>query len=392
MASILLQLAKYGHQLDGALNRYKAMFYPRRYMDYRRWLKQQCTDIPANRPLVVFDFRDARIDGPQGRRFYCLFIFFIRAGFYPLLCENYFFLGNIQDKYKKLCLQEQFSVLRDHHPLVHGQAPVDSYVLVTDKWHSPLASAATKIISLNYQTDYSRVDACFPMPFPMFPPIYALQQDLQLHQYRQQQRRWGIFFGGDANPDKYDKDSIRRIYAKLTRAQLLRSIQDNPSPLYEYRELLSNSELEQANTQQIQGLVVMNTRQCKVEPVNWLRTLANSDFFLACPGVRYPMSHNLIEAMAVGSIPITQYPEMFFPALEHGKNCLVFNNETELLAVIQQAVTMPDTQRRQLRLAVQQYYDDYLTPTACINGLLRHHPHKISLRLLPFLKAGGGFA
>ena len=76
MASTLLQLAKYGHQLDGMLNRYKAVFYPQRYLDYRRWLKQQNTKIPSHQPLVIFDFRDSRIDGPQGRRFYCLFIFF----------------------------------------------------------------------------------------------------------------------------------------------------------------------------------------------------------------------------------------------------------------------------------------------------------------------------
>ncbi len=386
MASILLQLAKYGHQLDGAINRYKAVLYPQRYMDYRRWLTQQRTDIPANQPLVVFDFRDTRIDGPQGRRFYCLFIFFVRAGFYPVLRENYFFLGNIQDKYKKLCLQEKFSVLHDHQTLP------GNYVLVTDKWHSRLAAAATQIVSLNYQTDYSVEDACFPMPFPMFPPIYAFQQDLHLQQFRQQARRWRIFFGGDANPEKYNKDSISSIYKKLTRAQLLQILQANPSPMYEYRELHSNAEFELTASQQINGLVVMNTRQCKVEPVNWLRTMASSDFFLACPGVRYPMSHNLIEAMAVGSIPITQYPEMFFPALEHGKNCLVFNNEAELLAVIQQAATMPDAQRARLSQGAQDYYDTYLTPTACIHGLLQHRPRTISLRLLPFLKAGGGFA
>lgn len=392
MASFLLQLAKYSHQLDGLLNRYKAVFYPQRYMDYRRWLKQQPTGIPSNRPLVVFDFRDTRIDGPQGRRFYCLFIFFARAGFYPVLHENYFFLGNIQEKYKKLCLQEQFSILPNHQALVDSNMPVDSYVLVTDKWHSHLAPAATKIISLNYQADYSSTDTCFPMPFPMFPPIYAFQQDLQLQQYRQQHRYWRIFFGGDANPEKYNKDSIRNIYEKLTRAELLKIIQANPSTAYTYQELHSDIELELAATQQVNGLIVMNTRQCKVEPVNWLRTMANSDFFLACPGVRYPMSHNLIEAMAVGSIPITQYPEMFFPALEHGKNCLVFSNEAELLAVMQQAATMSATQRAELRHGAQDYYDTYLSPTACISRLLQHHPHKISLRLLPFLKAGGGFA
>lgn len=386
MASKLLQLAKYGHQLNGTLNRYKAAFYPQRFMDYRRWLKQQSTAIPANQPLVVFDFRDSRIDGPQGRRFYCLFIFFIRAGFYPVLRENYFFLGNIQDKYKKLCLQEKFSVLHQ------AQSLPGNYVLVTDKWHSSLARAATQIISLNYQADYSPESNCFPMPFPMFPPVYSHQQDLQLVSYRQQARQWKLFFGGDAEPDKYNKNSIRDLYAKLSRTQILDTLRNNLEHNNTYRELHNNADLDKALQENIRGLVVMNTRHCKVEPVNWLGTMANSHFFLACPGVRYPMSHNLIEALAVGSIPITQYPEMFFPALEDGKNCLVFTNAAELLEKIHQAMIMSDEQLGSMHYAAQRYYDTYLKPDACIKQLLDHHPHKISLRLLPFLKAGGGFA
>lgn len=386
MASTFTQLAKYGHQLDGTLNRYKSVLYAQRYMEYRRWLKRQNTSIPLDKPLVVFDFRDARIDGPQGRRFYCLFVFFVRAGFYPVLRENYFFLGNIQEKYKKLCLQEDFAVLHNDYTLP------GNYVLVTDKWHSSLSAAAQQIVSLNYHADYSATDSCFPMPFPMFPPIYSHQQDLQLAQYRQQPRLWNIFFGGDANPEKYNKDSIRDIYKKLGRAHILELLRQHNSPHYEVRELQNTTEFTLALVQHIQGMVVMDTRHCNVDPADWLGTLANSHFFLACPGVRYPMSHNIIEAMAVGTIPVTQYPEMFFPALEHGKNCLVFNDANDLLQVIETAASMSETQRAKMRLAVQNYYENFLSPARCISRLLAHHPRKVSLRLLPFLKDGGGFA
>ncbi len=386
MPPSLLQLARYGHQFDGALNRYKAALYPHRYLTYRRWFRQQNTIIPTDQPLVIFDFRDSRIDGPQGRRFYCLFIFFVRAGFYPLLCENYFFLGNIQDKFKKLCLQENFSVLRAN------QVFSRDYILVTDKKFSRSAQAATKVITINFLADYSLNDTCFPMPFPMFPQIYALRQDLGLQDYRQQTRLWRIFFGGDANPEKYDKKTIRDIYAKLSRARILQTIRKQTFSDYEYRELHSNADLKDATTNCIRGVVVMNTSQCKVDAIEWLGTLANSDFFLACPGVRYPMSHNLIEALAVGSIPITQYPEMFFPPLEHGKNCLVFTDETELLALLPIAVAMPTAQLNKLRQGALEYYDSYLAPKACIDNLLHHNTATISLRLLPFLKTGGGFA
>lgn len=385
MNSALQQLSSIGHQLDGTLQRYKSVLYPRRYWEYRRWLQQQRRDIPQDRPLVVFDFRDTRIDGPQGRRFYCLFIFFIRAGFYPVLRDNYLVLGNIQEKSKQLCLQENFSVLQHERDLPQG------CLLVTDKWYSSLAHKAKKIITVNYRPDYQTSDACFPMPFPMFPPIYAAQQDLQLEIYRQQQRQWSIFFGGDAERGKYNKKSIRKIYAKLSRAQLLDCLSSQLAQEH-YLELHSNQELHTAEQTGRTGLVVMNTRKCKVDSNDWLGTIARAHFFLACPGVRYPMSHNLIEAMAVGCIPITQYPEMFFPPLEDGKNCLTFNNEAELLAVTNKAINMSDADIAAMKQAAILYYENYLAPTASIQRLLKHRSNRTSLRILPFLKAGGGFA
>lgn len=385
MLSTLQQLTKFGHQMDGTLQRYKSVLYPQRYLNYRRWLKQQRRDIPADKPLVVFDFRDARIDGPQGRRFYSLFIFFVRAGFYPVLRENYLVLGNIQEKYKGYCLRENFSVLADANDL----SP--DYLLVTDKWYSSLSDKAQQTITVNYQAGYQTNDVCFPMPFPMFPPIYIEQQDLQLQTYRQQQRQWQIFFGGDAEQGKYNKKTIREIYAKLSRAQLINFLSDKLSDEH-YVELANNDALLMALQTRHIGLVVMNTRQCKVMPINWLGTMARAHFFLACPGVRYPMSHNLIEALAVGSIPITQYPEMFFPPLEHGKNCLVFNNENELLEVIHTAISMSAAEMAAMSQAAIDYYDSYLAPEVCIQQLLQRKTRRISLRLLPFLKAGGGFA
>lgn len=385
MNSPLEQLSKLGHQLDGTLQRYKSVLYPQRFLEYRRWLKQQRRDIPQDKPIAVFDFRDTRIDGPQGRRFYCLFIYFIRAGYYPVLRESYLVLGNIQEKHKKLCLQENFSVLQ------HEQDLPQDYLLITDKWYSSLAHKAKKIIAVNYQPDYQTGAVCFPMPFPMFPPIYAAQQDLHLANYRQQPRQWQIFFGGDAERGKYNKKSIRKIYAKLSRAQLLDCLTEALIP-EQIIELENDIARHSAEEKQHAGLVVMNTRQCKVAPENWLGTLARARFFLACPGVRYPMSHNLIEAMAVGSVPITQYPEMFFPPLEDGKNCLTFSSEAELLAVINKAISMSDAELTPMAQAAIDYYEYYLAPTASIERLLNHKPDRISLRLLPFLKAGGGFA
>jgi hypothetical protein len=139
-------------------------------------------------------------------------------------------------------------------------------------------------------------------------------------------------------------------------------------------------------------VVIVNTRCCEIPVKNWLATVAKASFFLACPGVRYPMSHNLIEALAVGSVPITQYPELFFPALEDGKNCLVYRGEADLTAVVKKAMAMDVEQIRQLSAGAVAYYEAYLDPVITVNKLLEEPQQSVALRLLPFLKTGGGYA
>jgi hypothetical protein len=88
--------------------------------------------------------------------------------------------------------------------------------------------------------------------------------------------------------------------------------------------------------------------------------LAKSDFFLCCPGVVIPQSHNAVEAMAVGTIPIIQYSEMFHPNLVHGVNCIAYRDEKELIAYTNLCFEMCDLEITKLRNGVIDYYEAYL--------------------------------
>ena len=89
---------KLQHEADRLWRRYRWYLRPFKYRAYRRWLAAQTRLIPADQPLVLFDFRDSRIDGPQGRRFYTLFMFFVRNHYFPVLARSYLFLANIDKK------------------------------------------------------------------------------------------------------------------------------------------------------------------------------------------------------------------------------------------------------------------------------------------------------
>lgn len=104
------------------------------------------------------------------------------------------------------------------------------------------------------------------------------------------------------------------------------------------------------------------------------------------------MSHNAIEALAVGSVPIIQYPELFYPPLEHNVNCLVYKNKQELVDVLKRAMSMSPEDAATLSIGAAAYYDQFLEPKRVVQRLLAHNPENVNLRLLPFLKKGGGFA
>lgn len=379
-------LSQVGHHVDSRVRRYRGVFYWPAYKLYRRWRLEQNYQIPADTPLVVFDFSHTRIDGPQGRRFYALFIYFIRAGYYPVLKDSYLFLANINKRHKAYCLEHRFSLIKSLSDLKRP------YVLVTDRTYKKTEpQLASKVVTIDYRPGYSESDKCFPMPFPMFSGIYRNGQDLMVDQLRHAPRQWQILFGGDAATKKYSQATIADVYSKIPRAEVLdvlRTELDGGA----IKEPLAQAELDCLKGESHRGLVIINTRHCQIDTADWLTTIAKARFFLACPGVRYPMSHNAIEALAVGSVPIIQYPELFYPPLEHNVNCLVYKNKQELVDVLKRAMNMSPEDAATLSIGAAAYYDQFLEPKRVVQRLLAYNPENVNLRLLPFLKKGGGFA
>ena len=376
---------KLQHEADRLWRRYRWYLRPFKYRAYRRWLAAQTRLIPADQPLVLFDFRDSRIDGPQGRRFYTLFMFFVRNHYFPVLARSYLFLANIDKKEKRHTLSETFAIIDPGEPM---PAP---FILVTDRGSSAWASAAQRIVRIDYRPGYIAGDGSYPMPFPLFPGVYARGEDKKIVRFRRGKRPWRVFFGGDALLGKYSKSSITEVYGKLPRTDVLEILRQALPPKH-WVDPPDQASFEAIRGQSFDGLVIMNTRNCRVPVDDWLWTVADSWFYLACPGYRYPMSHNIIEALAVGSVPITQYPELFFPPLEDGVNCLVFRGADDLPGVVQRASTLPLEDVAGMSEAAARYYDEHLSPAATLRGLLAMPGHSVRLRLVPFLKPGGGYA
>jgi hypothetical protein len=102
---------------------------------------------------------------------------------------------------------------------------------------------------------------------------------------------------------------------------------------------------------------------------HYLEALCECDFVLSPPGICTPLSHNLIEAMFCGAIPITNAGLFMSEPLADGRNCLEFSNAAGFSDAMENAFAMTDSKLLELRLAAFDYYRRFLNPVAFANSL-----------------------
>ena len=92
-----------------------------------------------------------------------------------------------------------------------------------------------------------------------------------------------------------------------------------------------------------------------------------------------PLSHNLIEAMFCGAIPITNAKNYMVPELSQGENCLNFQDAEGLVAVIERALAMDTGEVLRKRQAVREFYQRYLEPKSFAESVIHSKAGKILL-------------
>ena len=199
------------------------------------------------------------------------------------------------------------------------------------------------------------------MPFPVHPLHNTSDLDSRLQEYRSTRKNMAVFFSGDTKG--YSRNRVRYPKAKLPRLTvidtILESLNDDVLLIKESSQLHGLRDADYINK-----CVIVDTSKIWVDSKDWLGNLARADFFLSPPGIVMPMCHNLVEAMAVGTIPITNYPEWFDPDLRHMENCIVFDDRDDLIKKLKQAMSMDKATLEILRDNVLSYYETYLKPEA----------------------------
>lgn len=204
------------------------------------------------------------------------------------------------------------------------------------------------------------------LPFALHPVQSTPDIQNRLYKFRSNSRRFKIFFSGDTKG--YTKNRIQYPKAKLSRLEIIKTIQKGMgSDLLVVNDQPGLGSLY--NMRYLNKCVIVDTNSVWIENSNWLNTLSRADFFISPPGYVMPMCHNIIEAMALGTIPITNYPEWFDPSLTHMKNCIIFDDRKDLIDKLKMALAMKTEKIVEMRAAAEHYYDTYLKPDRIVGRI-----------------------
>lgn len=208
------------------------------------------------------------------------------------------------------------------------------------------------------------------MPLYMHPTKYWSGAYRTMAEYRSRHRDIRLFFSGTVGP-VYDRG---RVFGVMTRDEIINRVQNGFASHLSFiedrtdlssfegggaHEVVFNLTRDQHNTQ----------AKFRLSEGEFLDFLARSDFVLCPPGL-VPPTHIMIEAMAMGTIPVFNSPHLFQPRLRDGYDCLSFSTPDELDAVVRRVLEMDAQEIQKMHERVREFFDRNLDPATWFRGLL----------------------
>jgi len=308
----------------------------------------------------------------RGRYIYSLCKYLEYAGFNLILKTDYNYI-KFHVRFKKLLLQQNYRFVRKCN------TPINSIALIAP-------NRRDKLIKITYGDHATKEQYDCLAPYPLHPDHLKAPTPSYITSFRTAERTMRIFFSGGASETNYGKASLEKKYNIISRYNVLKHLKEHFSSSHQLRVIRDKSELYAFITaQSLENSIIIS--HARSDPREWLQILSKAFFFIAPPGQHMPWCHNAIEAMAVGTIPITQYANFFDPPLQHNKNCLCYTNYKDLDEVIETALHMEPEEVELMKQNVMQYFDRYLSVesiTKRINDFLNSEKDRLNIGV-PFV-------
>ncbi|TPG40135.1 ATPase [Flavobacterium pectinovorum] len=188
------------------------------------------------------------------------------------------------------------------------------------------------------------------LPYIMH-PINYLQPEVQVLP-----KNIGIIMSGNFDKKIYDTKTIEDNFGLLNRWRI-------------YQEVLKHDKLKLVSGDEViknlnsgifnENLILMKWQSGAIPADKWRTYLSSAHFILCAPGMTMPMCHNLLEAMSVGVIPILNYSNWLNPSLKNDVNCLVYQEISDILPIIDKALSLPLEVKTEMANNALKYYKEY---------------------------------
>lgn len=316
------------------------------------------------------------VDRDLGRYLYVLVKYLALAGFEVTV-------RGAKDLHTRIVAQRWAGQLLEE-PRVRIDGPVpgkpgETDIVVTDGADVAASLADLKTFQLIKGRRQTRQPGSYDVLFPymLHPKYYANGSHLGVAQYRTKPRNVGLFFSGNYD-ERYRNPAILEKFGTLQRPMLLDLLFEGLHEEQLFRASPDfDSELASGHHER-QFVFVDNQQGNRVAKRHWLETLGQCRFFLACPGVDMPLSHNLVEAMSVGCVPLTQYGDYFDPPLRDGVDC-VAHSGSDIVDRARAVLSMDETQVALLRRNAVDYYEQHLSVDAFVRRVLEHPGQRVRI-------------
>jgi glycosyltransferase involved in cell wall biosynthesis len=313
------------------------------------WLRNRKHQDHAEGPLVLVDIRD----NVWHRYLHILLLFLHSSGSVVHIRHRYRFIGSwaSHDLFSRSAFfRIVFRPLApDAYQLVLTDRPMDGPHVLLDPDYFDLPEAPREGMRL---------------PMSMADTFYIQGLHMRSDPDPEHPRERCLFFFGNMDRAAYDRPEPRIAFGCFTRTALFDLLKDG------YKErIFEPSRLSEVALRGKRDIVLLG-RQCEyIPPARLLQVLSRFDLFLAPSGVVMPLCHNVVEAMAAGCIPVLQYPHLMEPPLEHGINCLAYDNAEQLHTVLERFPDISATEVVAMRRHVLAYYKEHLAPEAVVEKL-----------------------
>lgn len=318
-------------------------------------LKLSPTRVLGEKVLLV-DFKNPNL---YHRFFYLLLKFYKISGYQIIYPMNFAKLRNLRngDPYLALILKEENLLT------IKNTKRKSNFIRISDEQFSA-------DYFRNYFLENNSEKNAFHIPMSFHPLMY--HKDIWNEKASTTTNRINSLFCYGNFDDKAYLEIERTGFGLINRRKLYELFQKQ-SNFY----LIKNKEhLKQIIAEKPIGKYIFAEKYVYPLPMEEVQnTLSEFRFFLCCPGVVMPLCHNVIEAMAVGTIPLIQreYAHVMYPHLKHGKNAVIFENSDDLKDILENKLfTTSEIDFKIMSENVLQYYRDFLSPKSVVESINRN--------------------